>query len=236
MRSPTSPTDKKSGKNASSFTALSGQDRQLTLTRPEEGKKQEAIISGQLNFKECVNILHYCRLLFKHLILMRDMAFGDENQRSIFKRWLSTVLKSLKREVEEGRVVCGGENAAARERKLREVTGEYVKKYSYELELDLSRVRLEESAVINYEKICNYFGSVQQLVDQLVEKDPRNPSLLQLGHSMVLVVHSSRVLRKCYEERSYLGVEGLREVEEFLGVKREELDHASYVWYKSKYL
>lgn len=164
------------------------------------------------------------------------MAFGDENQRSIFKRWLSTVLKSLKREVEEGRVVCGGENAAARERKLREVTGEYVKKYSYELELDLSRVRLEESAVINYEKICNYFGSVQQLVDQLVEKDPRNPSLLQLGHSMVLVVHSSRVLRKCYEERSYLGVEGLREVEEFLGVKREELDHASYVWYKSKYL
>ena len=119
---------------------------------------------------------------------------------------------------------------------MREVTGEYVKKYSYELELDLSRVRLEESAVINYEKICNYFGSVQQLVDQLVEKDPRNPSLLQLGHSMVLVVHSSRVLRKCYEERSYLGVEGLREVEEFLGVKREELDHASYVWYKSKYL
>lgn len=52
--------------------------------------------------------------------------------------------------------------------------------------------------MINYEKICNYFWSVEQLVDQLLTKDPSNAGLLQLGHSMVMIVNSSRVLRVCF--------------------------------------
>jgi hypothetical protein len=35
------------------------------------------ILSASITFKECVNILHYCRLLFKHLMLMKEMSFGD---------------------------------------------------------------------------------------------------------------------------------------------------------------
>jgi hypothetical protein len=51
-----------------------------------------------------VNILHYCRLLFKHLVLMKEMNFGDENQSSIFKKWLSAILKTLMREISARKV------------------------------------------------------------------------------------------------------------------------------------
>lgn len=69
------------------------------------------ILSASITFKECVNILHYCRLLFKHLILMKEMSFGDENQSSIFKKWLSAILKTLMKEISGKRVRCDGENS-----------------------------------------------------------------------------------------------------------------------------
>lgn len=69
-----------------------------------------------------MNILHYCRLLFKHLLLMRELGFGDEVQSGIIKRWLSAILKSIMNEINSKRVVYEGENLAARERKLQEVT------------------------------------------------------------------------------------------------------------------
>ena len=54
---------------------------------------------------------------------------------------------------------------------------------------------------------------MQQLIDQLVSKDVENVDLLHLGHSMVIIVESSRVLRKCYEEEQYGSIEKLKEVE-----------------------
>lgn len=76
--------------------------------------KVDAILSSSITFRECVNILHYCRLIFKHLVSMKEISFGDENQRSIFKRWLCTVLKSLMREIEDKKIICDGDNIAAR--------------------------------------------------------------------------------------------------------------------------
>jgi hypothetical protein len=57
-------------------------------------------------------------MIFKHLILMKEINFGDENQTSIFKKWLSAILKTLMREISEKKVRCDGENSEARERKL----------------------------------------------------------------------------------------------------------------------
>ena len=39
---------------------------------------------------------------------MSEMGFGDDNQRSIFKRWLSTILKTLKNEIDQKKVKCEG--------------------------------------------------------------------------------------------------------------------------------
>lgn len=76
--------------------------------------KEDVILSTQITFKECVNILHYCRLLFKHLVLMRDLNFGDENQNNIFKRWLSIILKTLMKAINEKKIKYEGDNLAAR--------------------------------------------------------------------------------------------------------------------------
>ena len=77
---------------------------------------------------------------------------------------------------------------------------------------------------------------MQQLIDQLVAKDPSSASLLQLGHSMVVIVQSTRVLKRCYESENYALIEKLKEIEEFLGMKKENLDFSSYQWYKKKHL
>jgi hypothetical protein len=89
--------------------------------------------------------------------------------------------------------------------------------------------------LINYEKICNYFGSVQQLVDQMVNKEPSNIGLLQLAHSMVLIVDSSRTLRKCHEDKNYHRIEKFKEIEDFLSSKKQ-LDYNVYQNHKKKYL
>ena len=37
-------------------------------------------------------------------MLMKEMNFGDENQSSIFKKWLSAILKTLMREISTRKV------------------------------------------------------------------------------------------------------------------------------------
>lgn len=106
-------------RNASSHLKVMNEDKNYRHTssstnfsdlinRKSLEKKTDLILSAQLTFRQCVNILHYCRLLFKHLVLMSEMGFGDDNQRSIFKRWLSTILKTLKNEIDQKKVKCEG--------------------------------------------------------------------------------------------------------------------------------
>lgn len=173
-------------------------------------------------------------MLFKHVVLMKEMNFGDENQSNIFKRWLATILKTLMREINDRRVICEGDNVSAREKKLEEVTSEYIKKYTKELSLDIAKIRLEESIIINYEKISNYFVSVYQMIDQLVEKDTNNTPLLQLAHSIVVICEGTRTLKKCYEDRNYRRIEKFKEIEEFLAMGKSALSMTSYQWHRKK--
>lgn len=73
-------------------------------------------------------------------------------------------------------------------------------------------MKLEESSIINYEKIYNYFISVQQMIDQKIQKDSTNVKLVQLGHSIIIVCDSTRTLRKCYEEQNYKRIERFKEI------------------------
>ena len=90
------------------------------------------------------------------------------------------------------------------------MTSEYIKKYSKDLELDLAKVKLEESLILNYEKIYNYFMSVFQMIDQMIQKDNTNRSMLQLGHSIVMICDSTKILKNCYEESNYAPIEKLK--------------------------
>jgi len=57
------------------------------------------------------------------------------------------------------------------------------------------------------------------MIDQIIEKESTNKALIQLGHSMIIICFSTRVLKGCYDERRYKNVEKLKEIEEFLGNK-----------------
>lgn len=102
--------------------------------------------------------------------------------------------------------------------------------------MDLSKVKLEESLIINYEKIYNYFTSIFQMVDQLIQKDSTNRLLLQLGHSIVMICDHTKIMKSCYDDRNYKKIERLKEIEEFLTMNKQHLDMPSYLWHKKKCL
>ena len=58
----------------------------------------------------------------------------------MFVRWLGIVVKTVNTRIDKKEVVYEGENAGLREEKLREVSKEYEKKYSKELNLNLSKI------------------------------------------------------------------------------------------------
>jgi len=35
------------------------------------------IISDRVTFKQCVNILHYCRLIFKYVMSLKDLEYQN---------------------------------------------------------------------------------------------------------------------------------------------------------------
>lgn len=59
------------------FTDENLNKQQSTLLNPN---KKTYIISAQINFKECVSILHYCRLIFKYLHSFKELtALNDQS-------------------------------------------------------------------------------------------------------------------------------------------------------------
>lgn len=59
-------------RNSSSSNQFSGyRGGLMALNKVNSASKADAILSSAITFRECVNILHYCRLIFKHLMLMK---------------------------------------------------------------------------------------------------------------------------------------------------------------------
>jgi hypothetical protein len=72
------------------------------------------------------------------------------------------------------------------------------------------------------------------MVDQLIQKDSTNRLLLQLGHSIVMICDHTKIMKSCYDDRSYKKIERLKEIEEFLTINKQHLDMPSYLWHKKK--
>jgi hypothetical protein len=48
------------------------------------------------------------------------------------------------------------------------------------------------------------------MVDQLIQKDSTNKPLLQLGHSIIMICEHTKIMKSCYDERSYKKIERLK--------------------------
>ena len=77
--------------------------------------------------------------------------------------------------------------------------------------LDLNKIKLEESVVMNYDKICNYFMSIYQMLDQQVDRTSTK-NMLQLASSMVMICDSTKILYRCYQLKDYSAVTKLKDV------------------------
>jgi hypothetical protein len=58
------------------------------------------ILSGTLTFKECVNILHYARLIFKFLLMLKVSVYSNNNELFKMTRWLMEVLAEISEKIE----------------------------------------------------------------------------------------------------------------------------------------
>lgn len=64
-------------------------------------QNQSKIISTAVTFKTCVNILHYCRLIYKYVSVvgslrikeLRKLSAQDQKDKSI--KWLAIVVKTV---------------------------------------------------------------------------------------------------------------------------------------------
>ena len=66
------------------------------------------ILSVAITFKECVNILHYCRLIYKYIIALRDSLYNDDNQVKTFTAWLLTLMEEIKNKINNSGIVYEG--------------------------------------------------------------------------------------------------------------------------------
>ena len=52
------------------------------------GVAKYSILSGTLTFKECVNVLHYGRLIFKFLLTLKVSEYSNDGELLKLSKWL----------------------------------------------------------------------------------------------------------------------------------------------------
>lgn len=57
------------------------------------------ILSGSLSFKECVNILHYGRLIFKFLLTLKISEYSNDNELFKLSKWLMELLREISEKI-----------------------------------------------------------------------------------------------------------------------------------------
>ena len=89
-------------------------------------------LNSPISFKIAVNILHYCRGLFRCLLVMISLG-SKEADIKYLTGWLILALEELNNRLNEGGITFEGGNGDAKAKMFREVRNEYERKYTVEL-------------------------------------------------------------------------------------------------------
>lgn len=54
------------------------------------------LISSVISFKECVNLLHYCRLVYKYVTFLKSMRPNEDNQIRVLSSWVLAFIDDIK--------------------------------------------------------------------------------------------------------------------------------------------
>ena len=104
------PALEKRGISAEKFSILKSteeQENHSSISKRYFLDKKD-LISTTITFKECVNILHYCRLVYKYTTTLRQSSYSDENQVKTFSKWLMKILKEINEKIDSKNIVYEG--------------------------------------------------------------------------------------------------------------------------------
>ena len=121
---------------------------------------------------------------------MRDSSYSEENQIKTFTAWLLVLMEEIKGKINNNGIIYEGENAWLREKKLREVTNEYSKKYKHEL-------GTPPNIETNLNIMKNYSHQIYEKLNHEISKE-KSWNLLILGHSIVMICDCTHMLKRCY--------------------------------------
>jgi hypothetical protein len=209
------------------FTGMPQKEREKSPEKAVSKESKYVILSGSLSFKECVNILHYGRLIFKFLLTLKISEYSNDNELFKLSRWLMELLGEIQQKIERREIVYEGENAPLREQKLKEVRNEYEKKYKSEL-ANYTRANLSFGEQ-------DYSYNLYQKYDALISKT-NSKTLLMLGHCIVMMCDAIRLLAQCYAHQDYSVFATYKDIEIFLSLAKDQIDINSYLNYRQKML
>ena len=123
----------------------------------------------------------------------------------------------------------GGTSPEIREKKLIEVTSEYQKKYRKELQTELIEINLKDKlSLVNLDYIRNFLYNSYIKYDKQIFSNEMSKNMIILGHNTIMIYEATRMLKKCYDEKSYYLFENYKDIEVFLAKSKESMDLESY--------
>jgi hypothetical protein len=64
--------------------------------------------------------------------------------------------------------------------------------------------------------------------DKQIFSNEISKNMILLGHYTIMIYEATRMLKKCYDEKSYYLFENYKDIETFLGRSKESIDLESY--------
>lgn len=87
----------------------------------------------------------------------------------------------------------------------------------------------------NLDYIKTYCYNLFQKYDSMILKE-NNKSLIMLGHCIIMICDTTRLLKRCFEEHSYSVFVTYKDIEGFLNIAKDQIDFNSYLDYKKRML
>ena len=83
------------------------------------------------------------------------------------------------------------------------------------------------------EYMKTYCYNLFQKYDSMINKE-NNKSLIMLGHCIVMMCDTTKLLKRCFEEQNYSIFVSYKDIEIFLNMAKDQIDLNSYFNYKKR--
>ena len=186
----------------------------------ETSSSSETILS-RISFQEALQMLHYCRLLYKtRQLIILEPSLKNSVIVDFYGNFVMQLINELKGKLKKQNLLI--ETPSASEAKLRGVVNEYCAKYSSEI-IPNSHLRLDHN------KIQSVSLNTLRQLDCIYSSAGLNKDQMVASIYINYVYDVDRVVESCAQRQSYSPLLTEVNVEEFLKIKYESFDETYYL-------